>query len=85
MKVLAMPPPMISLPTLPTRLPRRSSLVETLAPPTTAHTGRLGLPSALSSASSSACIRRPAAAGRRLARPSVEACARCAAEKASLT
>ena len=59
-KVLAMPPPMISLSTLPTRLPSRSSLVETLAPPTTAHTGRLGLPSALSSASSSACISRPA-------------------------
>src|SRR5215468_6302581 len=41
-KVLAMPPPMISLSTLLTRLPRRSSLLETLAPPTAAQTGRFG-------------------------------------------
>ena len=63
---------------------QRLELVETLAPPTSA-TGRFGLPSALSSASSSACIRRPAIAGMRLAKPSVEACARWAQEKASLT
>ena len=35
-KVLAMPPPMISASTLSIRLPSRSSLVETLAPPTIA-------------------------------------------------
>ena len=41
-KVLAMPPPMTSRSTLATRLPSRSSLVETLAPPTIAITGRSG-------------------------------------------
>ena len=55
------------------------------APPTIATTGRYGCPSALPSASSSACISRPASAGRRWATPSVEAWARWAAEKASLT
>ena len=59
-KVFAMPPPIISTSTRPTRLPSTSSLVETLAPPTIAATGRRGLPSAASSASSSACISRPA-------------------------
>ena len=39
-KVLAMPPPMISTSTLAIRLPSRSSLVEILAPPTIAATGR---------------------------------------------
>jgi hypothetical protein len=37
-----MPPPITRWSTLVTRLPRRSSLVETLAPPTTAITGRSG-------------------------------------------
>ena len=41
-KVLAMPPPMISVSTCARRLPSRSSLVETLAPPTMAATGRCG-------------------------------------------
>ena len=79
-----MPPPITSVSTLPIRLPSSSSLVETFAPPTTATTGRSGLPSAFSSASSSACISRPAQAGSSRASASVEACARCAAEKASL-
>ena len=79
-----MPPPITSVSTRATRLPRSSSLVETLAPPTTATTGRSGSPSAFSSASSSACISRPAQDGSSRAIPSVEACARCAAEKASL-
>ena len=46
-KVLAMPPPMISTSTLAIRLPSRSSLVDTLAPPTMAATGRCGASSAL--------------------------------------
>jgi hypothetical protein len=54
---------------LPIRFSRRSSLVETLAPPTTATTGRSGSPSAVSSARSSASISRPAQAGRRCASP----------------
>ena len=58
--VLAIAPPITSTSTRPTRLPSSSSLVETLAPPTIAATGRAGLPSAASSASSSACISRPA-------------------------
>ena len=41
-----MPPPMMRTSTLLTRLPSRSSLVDTLAPPTIAATGRFGLPSA---------------------------------------
>ena len=44
--VLAMPPPMMRTSTLFTRLSSRSSLVDTLAPPTIAATGRFGLPSA---------------------------------------
>ena len=59
-KVLAMPPPMIRWSTLLTRCLSTSSLEETLAPPTTAATGFTGWPSAFSSASSSACIERPA-------------------------
>ncbi len=79
-----MPPPMMIASTRPIRLPSSSSLVETLAPPTTATTGRSGALSAFSSACSSACISRPAQDGSSRAMPSVEACARCAAEKASL-
>ena len=45
-KVLAIAPPITSTSTLATRLPSSSSLVETLAPPTMAATGRIGLPSA---------------------------------------
>ena len=84
-KVLAMAPPITRISTFSTRLPRRSSLVDTLEPPTIAATGREGRSSTAASASSSACIRRPAAQGRRCAIASVEACARCAVENASLT
>ena len=59
-KVFAMPPPMIRCCTRPTRFSSTSSLVETLAPPTTAATGVSGVPSALSSAVSSFSIARPA-------------------------
>ena len=82
--VFAMPPPMTSTSSLPTRFSKRSILVDTFAPPTTAPTGHLGVESAASSAVSSACIRRPAQLGNSLARLMVLACARCAAENASL-
>ena len=84
-KVLAMAPPITSMSTRRLRLPSSSSLVDTLLPPTMAQTGRSGLPSAWSSASSSACIIRPAWEGRCRATPSVLAWARWAAEKASFT
>src|SRR4051812_40117056 len=59
-KVLAMPPPITSASTLVTRFSSRSILVETLAPPMIAMTGLVGEPSAFSSATSSACMVRPA-------------------------
>ena len=59
-KVLAMPPPMISTSTRSRTWPSTSSLLDTLAPPITAAVGRSAPPSAASSASSSACISRPA-------------------------
>jgi hypothetical protein len=65
---------MISTLTLAMRLPSSSSLVETLAPPTIAASGRAGASSALPSAVSSASA-RPAKAGRTWPSPSVEACA----------
>ena len=71
-----MAPPITSTSTLVTKLPSSSSLVDTLDPPTTAATGWAGLPSALSSASNSACISRPACAGSNRPTPSVLACAR---------
>ncbi len=46
-KVLAMPPPMTSASTFLTRLSSRSSLVEILAPPTMATTGRSAIAEAL--------------------------------------
>ena len=46
--------------TLASRLPSRSSLVEILAPPTIAATGRVGVSSTFVSASSSSCMVRPA-------------------------
>jgi hypothetical protein len=55
-----MPPPTISLSTLPSRLSSTVSFVETFGPPTIATSGRFGLTSAFSSASSSLT-----AAGRR--------------------
>src|SRR5450631_66712 len=58
--VLAMAPPMISTSTFCSRWPSRSSLVEILAPPTMAVSGRAGLSSTFSKPSSSACKVRPA-------------------------
>ena len=48
---------------VPPDCPASSSLVDTLAPPTTAITGRAGVPKAASSARNSASINRPAAFG----------------------
>jgi hypothetical protein len=84
-KVLAIAPPIASRSTLPMMNLRRSSLVETFAPPTSAITGCSGCSSAELSASSSACIPLPAAFGSKWARAEIEACARCAAENPSLT
>ena len=61
-KVLAMPPPTISWSTMPARLFSTSSLLETLAPPTMASIGRLGLARDRSSASSSPASKGPAQA-----------------------
>ncbi len=55
-----MAPPMTRISTFATRLLNKSSLVETFEPATIAATGRSGVPKAFSSASSSACISRPA-------------------------
>ena len=86
MKVLAMPPPTISWSTLSTRLVSSSSLVETLLPATIASSGRAGLSRALASASSSAISSGPpAATGAKRITPWVEAWARCAVPKASIT
>ena len=55
-----MPPPMISLSTLAMRLVSTGILVDTLAPPTTAATGRSGLSSTLRKASISSISSGPA-------------------------
>ena len=57
----------------------------TLAPPTTATSGRSGAARMPLSVETSRSSRRPAALGSRCATASVEACARCAAPNASLT
>ena len=74
--VFAMPPPRTSMSTLSMRFFSSSSLVEIFEPPTMAANGRSGLSSALVSAWSSSCMARPAADGRSLVMPSVEAWAR---------
>ena len=71
--------------TLAHRLPSTASLVETLAPPTIAATGRVGVPSAFSNARSSASMARPAACGSRPGNAATDAWARWAQEKASST
>ena len=58
--VLAMAPPMIRASTFCNRFDNRSSLVEILAPPTIAATGRSGFSSAFSSATSSSSMVAPA-------------------------
>jgi hypothetical protein len=56
-----------------------------LAPPTIATTGRFGLPSAGVQRLELGLHQPPGIGGQQMATPSVEAWARCAAEKASLT
>ena len=81
-----MPPPTISASTFFASSASTVSLVETLAPPTTATRGRGGLDSERVRASSSAAISGPAhATFAKRATPCVVASARCAAPKASLT
>mmetsp|Transcript_25106 Transcript_25106/g.53435 ORF Transcript_25106/g.53435 Transcript_25106/m.53435 type:complete len:239 (+) Transcript_25106:735-1451(+) len=85
-KVLAMPPPTTSWSTLSERASRTVSLVETLDPPTMATIGRAGSASALARLSSSLERRRPAhATGANFPAPWVEAWARWAVPKASMT
>ena len=82
-----MPPPMISVSTLSSRLSMTPILSVTLAPPRMATKGRSGLvmalPRIVESPSPSGSRRPPD--GRNLATPSVEAWARWAVPKASLT
>ena len=85
-KVLAMPPPTMSLSTLASRDSSTVSLVDTFEPATMATSGRAGLASARSSASSSPTSSGPAQATlANLPTPCVEASARCAVPKASIT
>jgi hypothetical protein len=81
-----MPPPTIRLSTLLASSASTLSLVDTLAPPTTATSGRFGLDSDWVNASSSAAISGPAQATlAKRAMPCVVASARCAVPKASFT
>ena len=81
-----MPPPTISLSTLPSRLSSTVSLVETFEPATIAISGRFGLSSAVSSAISSFISSGPAQATfAKRATPCVLASARCAVPNASIT
>lgn len=78
-----MPPPIASVSTLATRFSSSASLVEILAPPTIAMTGRFGASSARPSIVSSFSSERPAADGSCQAKASIEAWARCAQLNAS--
>jgi hypothetical protein len=83
--VFAIPPPTSTAWQRDSSASRTSSLPETFAPPMTAWNGLAGFSSSRDSASTSRSISRPATAGRWWVIPSVDACARCAAPKASLT
>ncbi len=81
-----MPPPMSRASTFCIRLRMTSILSLTLAPPRMATNGRAGLVMALPMYSSSFSMSRPAADfSTNLVMPTVEAWARCAVPKASLT
>mmetsp|Transcript_14279 Transcript_14279/g.21846 ORF Transcript_14279/g.21846 Transcript_14279/m.21846 type:complete len:253 (-) Transcript_14279:530-1288(-) len=85
-KVKTIPPPMMILSHLSTRASRTVILDETLDPPTMAAMGFSPPLTAPSRYSSSLARRNPETAGlRNLVTPSVEACARWAVPKASLT
>ena len=80
-----MPPPMMTVSALSSRLLMTLILSETLAPPSTATKGRLGLSNAPPMTSSSRATSRPETAGRKAATPAVEAWARWTVPKASET
>ena len=80
-----MPPPMMMVSALSSRLLMTPILSLTLAPPSTATKGRLGSFSAPPMTSSSLATSRPDTAGRYAATPAVEAWARCTVPKASDT
>ena len=84
-KVYAMPPPMMMVSALSSRLLMTAILSLTLAPPSTATKGRLGSSRALPMTDSSLATRKPDTAGRYAATPTVEAWARCTVPKASDT
>src|SRR5690554_6714540 len=85
-KVFAIPPPTMIWSHISDKDSNTSNLVDTLEPPTMATSGRAGLSKALPNASNSFANNGPAhATGANLATPCVEACARCAVPKASIT
>ncbi len=85
-KVLAMPPPTIIWSHFSDKANSTSSLLETLEPPTIATNGLAGWAKAFSNASNSAANKGPAqATGAKRATPWVEAWARWAVPKASMT
>ena len=84
-KVLAIPPPTRSTSALANKLSTTPILSEILAPPRMATKGRSGSATALPRKAISFSIKEPATAGRYLATPAVDACARWAVPKASLT
>ena len=83
--VKAMPPPTTSESTRSSRARSTPSFSPTLAPPTTATKGRSGATSSPPRVPTSRASRRPAADGRRVGGPTIEAWARCEAPKASFT
>ena len=84
-KVTAMPPPMNRWSSRGSRFSNTRILSLTLAPPMSAASGRSGSASASPSDSTSRCVNRPIAEGSRLGSPTVDAWARCATAKASIT
>ncbi len=84
-KVKHMAPPISTSSASSSILVTTPTLSETLAPPSSTTNGRAGSVSRPPRARSSASMSRPATAGSRCATPSVEAWARWAAPKASLT
>jgi hypothetical protein len=83
--VKAMPPPTITASATLQIAATTPSLSATLAPPSTATNGRAGASSRPPSTDTSCSRVRPAALGRDLGGPTIEACARCEAPKASFT
>ncbi len=83
--VLAIAPPIKSTSTFSSRLPIKSSFVEIFAPPIKAPTGSVRIFERGGKCAEFRLHQATAKEGRWRATPSVEAWARCAAEKASLT